>query len=187
MEDGFTLPEVITVMAVAVIIGGLVLGIMVQNTRLFVQESEKVTQGLGLNDALIKIRSAVKEASSVVSGYPQDSPEFSSGASEIVLKLPSIDSSGNIIDNTFDHIVFTKLSDKLYYKLFPNPLSTRVKVDQILAKSVDTIDFRYFDISGNEVVATTAIKVRVSLSLKQDVGVDTQTSVATSEANLRND
>ncbi len=184
---GFTLPEVITVTLVAVIIGGLVLGIMVQNTRLFVQESEKVTQGLGLNDALIKIKSSIKEASSVASSYPQASPEFITGASEIVLKLPSIDSSGSIIDNTFDHIVFTKLSGKLYFKLFPNSLSTRAAVDQLLAKSVEGVDFRYFDISGNEVAATSAVKVRVSVSLKQNVGLNIQTSTATTEANLRND
>lgn len=186
-QKGFTLPEVITVTLVAVIVGTLILGIMIQNTRLFVQESEKVTQGLGLNDGLTKIRGSIKEAKAVASGYPEGTPQYASGTTELVLKIPSLDSAGNIIDNTFDFAVFTKSADKLYFKLFPHPSSSRTSEDQILTKSVDSLNFKYFDTSGNEVPPTSAVKARVTIGLKQSIGLDTQTSAATSEANLRND
>ena len=186
VESGFTLPEVITVTVVAVIIGGLVLGIMIQNTRVFVSESSKVSQGLNSNDALEQIKSEIKQSSAVAASYTSSGITYTSGINTLVLQIPAVDSSGNSIDSVFDYGVFTVSSGNLLFKIFTDPLSKRVPVDQILAKNVNQISFKYLDLAG-DVIPTGAIKVKVALILQQRIGVNFQTSISTTEANLRND
>lgn len=188
MRRGFTLPEVMIVMSAAVVAGALLLAIMVQTTGLTFQQSSKITQGLGLNDALAKIRQIVKQANAVASGFPEGpSPTFSSGPSTLVLKLPSIDPSANVLVGSFDYIVFSKDQDKLLYKLFPSAQSSRQTIDQILTLGVYSLLFQYFDTTGNETTPTSGVKVKVTLTLRQKTGVSFEVATATSEANLRND
>ncbi|TSC65369.1 MAG: Uncharacterized protein CEO21_428 [Microgenomates group bacterium Gr01-1014_80] len=186
---GVTLVEVIIATTVTVIVGSLLLSILVNNTGLFYQQSSRLNQGLGLNDSMAKIRSAVKEANAVAGGYPIVSPVYTSGATALVLRLPAIDSSGNKIFNVFDYGVFTVSQNRLYFKVYPDTAngSIRETADQVLTNNVDSVNFEYFDSAGLAVTPASAVRVRVTLTLKQKAGKGYETNIATSEANLRND
>lgn len=187
-ERGFTLPEVLTTVTVLVVVGGLLIGIMVNNTGLFYQQSSKVTQGVGANDALVRVRSEIKEAQAVAAGYPVSSPTFTSSSTQLVLRLTSIDSSGNIITATYDYAVFSVTEGRLTYQVFPNTAggSTRKSANEILAKSVSSVLFEYFDATGAQTGPTNAVNVKITLTLRQKAGSGFETNIATSEANLRN-
>ncbi len=187
---GLTLVEVLIAMGISVIVGALLLVIIVNSAGLFYSQSSKVGQGLGVNDALAKIRETIRESSLIAVSYPESaSPTYTTGSTQLVLKLSSIDSNGNIVLNVYDYFVFFFDTDKLRLKSFPNTQSSRKVQDQILSLNVDSVKFQYFDLTvpPNEVAPTTAIKVRIFLSLKQKVGQRFETSSATSETNLRND
>lgn len=187
-KNGFTLPEVLIVLVVGIIVGGLLLSILVNNTGLFYQQSSKVSLGLGSNDALIAVRSTIKEASSIAVSYPEiPPPTFTSGNSVLVLKQLSIDANSNIIADTYDYIVFTKEGDKFRMKVFPNASSARKSQDQILAHNVENLIFNYYDKTDLPVAPQNAVKVKTTLFLKQKAGKGFETTIATSEANLRND
>lgn len=186
-EKGFTLIEILVASTVAVLIGGLLMSIMINNTNLFYKQSSTVQQGLNANDALSKLRNSIKEAQSVVSSYPtSSSPIYTSGASELVLKLVAIDESGNIIPDVYDYVVYVTSNNKFYIKVFPDQQSFRQASDQILAGNVEEVKFSYFDETGTEAIPTAAVKIVTTLQLKQRSGADYQTSIATSEARLRN-
>lgn len=186
MRNGFTLPEVITAITVFVLVGGLLLGIMVNNTGLFYKQSSKVSQGLGVNDALAKIRSEIKEAQAVAAGYPIGNPTYTSSSTQLVLQLTSVDSSGNIISTTYDYAVFAVTDGKLTYQVFPNAASSRQGANRILASNVSSVFFQYFDATGAQSGPTNAVNVKASLTLIQKAGQGFETNIATSEANLRN-
>lgn len=184
---GFTLVELIISTAIAVVVGGLLISIFVSNTGLFYRESSKISEGLGINDSLSSIRSSIKQTQAVASGYPLVFPAYTSSTSELVLQIAAIDSSSNIIANTYDYIVYTTSQNKLYMKVFPDALSSRKSVDKILSSNVTSVVFNYLDSSGNSVTPVSAIKVKVTITLNQQVGLGTETNIATTEANLRND
>lgn len=177
---GLTLVEVLIAMGIAVIVGVLLVVIMVNSTGLYYQQSSKLQGGLNSNDALNRVRQSIKEASSI---DPLSSSE------QLVLKIASIDSSGNIIDNNFDDFIFLKDQNKLRFKIIPNVLSTRKSQDQIFSTNVESITFQYFNLANPpvEVSPQLAGKIRVSLTLKQKSGADYEINLATSEASLRND
>lgn len=182
--------EVLIAMGISVIVGALLLIIIVNSAGLFYNQSSKVGQGLGLNDALSKIRETIRESSLIARSYPESvSPTYTTSSTQLVLKLSSIDSNGNIVSNIYDYFVFFFDTDKLTFKSFPDTQSARFAQDQILSFNVDSLRFQYFDSATppNEVAPESATKVRIYLSLKQKKNVSFETSSATSEASLRND
>lgn len=195
-ESGFTLVEALITLAIGTVVGVLLLVIMVNTGGLFYQQSGRLEQGLNINDALSKISSSVKESSSVAASYPPGGPPtYTSGSTQLVLKIPSISSSGDIISDTFDYFIF--FSDpstgsgqvSLRFKTFPDPQSSRKAQDQIFSTKVESLVFKYLDSQNppQEVTPTSAVKVRVTLKLKQKAGAGIEQNIATKEANLRND
>lgn len=190
MEKGITLVEALITLAIALVVGALLLVIMVNSAGLFYQQSGKLEQGLNLNDALLNIKETVRGASNVAATYPPTgSPTYTSGANQMVLKIPSIDSSGNIISGIFDYFVFFKEAGKLRFKTFPDSQSARLAQDQIFTTNLDNLVFEYFDkqIPPQSVQPNLAVKIKITLSLKQKAGSGIETNAATAEASLRND
>lgn len=183
---GISLVEVLLAMAVSSIVGLFLFAILVNNTGVFYNQSSKVEQGLKINDSLSTIRTAVKSSNAIAQEYPPGSPTYTSGSSQLVLRFSSLDSSGSVIQNTYDYAVFFVENQKLLYKVFPNASSTRPPSDQLLALNVDSIAFKYYDTLGQEVIPSTAAKVLVSVTLKTKAGNSFQTQTATTEAYLRN-
>jgi len=189
VKNGLTLIEVVLAAGIAAIIGVLLLVIIINSAGLYSKEASKVSQGLNNNDALNMVRKSIKESSAVAAQYVSGSTTYTSGTTQLILKLPSIDSSNNIIPNTTDYFVFFLDTTKLRLKVFPDNTSSRKSQDQIFSTSVNSLNFQYFNLANPplEVTAVNALKVRISLTLRQKNGQIYETSTATSEANLRND
>ena len=188
-KRGFTLLEVLIVMGISSVVGGLLLVIVFNSTGLFYQQSSKLSQGLGSNDALTRLRSTIRESSAIALSYTSGSITYTSGPTQLVLKLSSIDASKNLIPNTFDYFVFFLDGNKLLFKSFPDAQSSRKSADQILSLNVQSVLFQYYNLQNppQEVTPASASKIKITLTLKQKSGAYYETSIATSEANLRND
>ncbi len=177
-------------MGIAVLVGGLLFVIIVNSTGLFYKQSTKIETGVSINDALSAIRNSIKEAQSIEANYPGSQPFiYTTGLTQLVLKLASVDSSGNIIVDSFDYFVFYLDQTILRFKVFPNVLSQRKSRDQIFSTSVENLEFRYYNLANPpaEVPPVSAAKIKITLSLEQKSGQAIERSVATTEANLRND
>lgn len=185
---GFTLVELLIVMVLGIIISITLAAILINNSEIIYKQSSRVSQGLSLNDALTSIKNYIRQASSVAISYPETPPAtYTSSSSQLVLKLAAIDSNGDIIQNTFDYVIYLKDGDKLKLLLIKDISSTRNALNSILAKNLDQLIFNYYDSTGTSVIPQDAKRVKVSVSLNQKAGSKYETNVATGEANLRND
>lgn len=184
-----TLFEVLVVTVISVMAGGMLLTVMSGSVGLFYKESSKVSQGLGSNDALNVFRKNLKGANSVVLSYTNGSTTYNSGANQLVLTLPSLDGNGDIIQNSYDRFVYIQDQNILRLKIFPDAQSQRKQEDQVLATFVGNVIFQYFNnaVPPSEVEPALAVKVRMTLTLNQKAGANFEQTIATSEANLRND
>ena len=186
---GFTLLEVLITMGISVAVGALLVVIIVNTIGISTKESSKLSEGLNINDALYQVRNNIKNSSGVAVSYIDGSTTYTSSVTQLVLKIASIDASNNFIANTYDYFVFFLDQNKLRFKTFPNVLSSRKAQNQIFSTLVDSLKFQYLN-SANpplEVTPSSALKVRMSITLKQKTGANFETTTATSEANLRND
>ena len=183
---GFTLVELIISISIAVLVSGLLIAILVNNTGLFYKQSSKISEGIGANNGLVNIKSSIKESQSVADSFSFSGTTYSSSSTQLVLKLPSIDSSKDIISNTFDYFVYYQNNDKLIWRVFPDPLSLRVSVNQILTENVQSLLFEYFNSAGNPITPTSAVKVRVRINLSKNVATEDEHLSVWTEVNLRN-
>ncbi|MBI2196748.1 type II secretion system protein [Candidatus Daviesbacteria bacterium] len=179
---GLTLIEVLVAMGIAAVVGALLVVILVNSAGMFTEQSSKVQEGLNINDALSQVRRSIKDAGSVAESYDSGETLYTTGGNQLVLKVASVDASGNLLVDTFDYFVFLKDQTYLRFKTFPDPASSRQPLDTVLSIGVDSLAFQYFNSASPplEVTPAAATKVRISLTLNQ-------TNIATSEANLRND
>lgn len=188
-QSGMTYIEILVVVTISVITGGLLLTIMANSSSLFFKQSFIVNQGLGVNDALASVKKGIKEAKAVVSSYTYDSTTYNSSSAQLILTVSALDNNGNLIPNTYDYFVYLKDQKILRLKIFPDPLSQRQQADRVLATNLDQVNFQYYNSAEPpiEVAPNQAAKVKMTLSLQQKMGLVTQNTVATAEANLRND
>ena len=189
-EQGLSLVEILTVMGIMTVVGALLMVIIVNSAGLFTTQSSKLEQGLNINDLFSQIRSNIKDAGSVAASYTGGSTTYTTGVTQLILKLSSIDSSNNIISNTFDYYVYFLDTNRIRLKTFPDAQSSRKPQDQIFSGQIDSLKFQYFSSATPpvEVTPSSAAKVRITLTLKQKTGAGSfETNTATSEANLRND
>ncbi len=186
---GLTLLELVITMGLVSVVGLLLVVIIVNSTGVFYKESSKLSQGLNINDALSSIRSDIKQSAGVAASYVDGSTTYTSGTTQLVLKRSSVDSSNNLISNTYDYFVYFLDQKKLRLKTFPDPSSTRKQQDKIFSTLVDFLLFQYFDLNNppTEVTPEIAGKVRITITLKEKSGAGYETKTATSEATLRND
>ena len=186
-NKGFSLLEVLLVLGISIIAGGLLMVIMVNSAGIFYSQSSKLQEGLDINDTLAKFRSVIKQTKDVAATFTSGST-YNSGPTQLILRVPSIDSSNNIIADTFDHFIFYQDQKKLILKTAPDASSSRLAQSQVLSTVLDNFLFQYLS-SANppvEVTPVNASKIRMTLTLKQKSGAGFQIQTATSEANLRN-
>ena len=103
---GLTLLELVITMGLVSVVGLLLVVIIVNSTGVFYKESSKLSQGLNINYALSSIRSDIKQSAGVAASYVDGSTTYTSGTTQLVLKRSSVDSSNNLISNTYDYFVY---------------------------------------------------------------------------------
>ncbi|RJP46032.1 MAG: hypothetical protein C4584_02340 [Armatimonadetes bacterium] len=187
-EPGFTLVEILIVVGLTLVTGTLLLGIVVNNTGVFRSQETQVSVGLSLNDSLAKISNRIKEASSVVAGYPENSPVYASAESILVLKVPGYNETG-VLNDIYDFIVIARDDDRntiLRLKIFPDAQSSRPPANEVLTNLTKEIVFDYHDKIGNVVDPVDAETVEVTLQVLSKNGSISTNRTASVTAALRN-
>ncbi|MDD2823300.1 MAG: type II secretion system protein [Candidatus Daviesbacteria bacterium] len=185
---GFTLVEILIVTAIFLIVGTVLAGILVNNTGIYNSQSSLVTSGLNTNDAIHEIENFTRQASSVVSGYPDVSPTYISNSTTLVLKVPAFNALG-VIANTYDYVVFTKDNAKtnlLWEYIFPDALSDRSSQNRVLSSILQSVEFIYLDKNDNIVTATSAEKVKTQITVLPGSNVSDKSRSSIIVTNLRN-
>lgn len=187
-SKGLTLVEIMLATAVAMVVGVILLAILVNQTGVFNQQNALINQGLSLNDSLRVISDDIRLSSKIAPGYPEVSPLYQSSPTTLVLQLQSVDNTGATIASVFDYVVITPDSNPkiLRRKVFPDPLSSRTSMNQVMTTILNSISFAYLDASGQTVDPTQAVKVNISLSVLGKPGIGGATRSASTTTGLRN-
>lgn len=190
MNRGFTLVEMVLVGTMAALVGGALLMILVNNNSVVSKQSSLVNVGVSLNDSLHQIDDLIRQASVVAAGYPEVAPAYFTGAEVLVLKLPSISSSGTI-EGVYDYMVISKQTDIpqiLHLRIFPDSegRSSRQSDDKIVTTLLQSIKFTYYDSNRNEVSPTAASAIKTELAVKSQTGSVGSNQTGIILTNLRN-
>lgn len=187
-DRGFSLLETILGGGIALIVGILLVGILINNSGFSYKQNALVNEGLNLNDAMAQVENYIKQAVSVEAGFIKDEVVYSADADTLILKIPAL-GPGGVMDSTYDFIVIEAdpgQSKILRLYIFPDSLSVRPPADIVLSTSLETVQFSYQDRAGSIVAPPAAQAVGVSLSINPKTGAIGSSRSSTALTTLRN-
>ncbi|MBI2011557.1 type II secretion system protein [Candidatus Daviesbacteria bacterium] len=186
---GFTLVELLIVMAVSAIAGVLLLQVLVNNNSLVVDQSFKISHGLNLNDISSIIENDIKSSAGVVAEYPDSNPIYITSDNTLIIKIPSINQDEDVIPDIFDHIVVAadSANQKVLRRItIPSEQSSRPSNNRVLTSSLSLIKFSYLDSTGVSTTPTNASKINYIVNLLNKSGLNNYQSSTSGEINFRN-
>lgn len=191
-EAGFTLAEAMIASVIGMIIVGMVmiLYIGVQNSMTAGLALAEINSDAGL--AMDRIVRDVRWATQLETSRTIGGTTYITGDNRIVIKVPSIDASGDIITSTYDYIVYALDSSnttRLRRLVDPNASSSRSSLNQIVAENISSFSLSSAGTGLSSVGSLSGVRaVEVAITAnKQPLQGKTITESLTSEVEIRND
>jgi len=155
IKKGFTLIETMVVIAISVIaLAALVNLFLIFNTTYGNQQAFMAAAG-SAGGAMNALEASVMPADHVLASHNFSGTTYSSNATTLVLSLPAVNSSGNIIAGTEDYVVFYSSSANLYRSTQAGAGSTRVSGLKELSTTLSTLSFTYDNVDFTKVTNVT--------------------------------
>lgn len=187
---GWSLIEVLIVVTVAAVAGSLLINLMVSSNKVFFDESAQISHGLSLNQAELELVDLIKSSAGIATQYPaQGGAQYTTDPDTLVVKLPALSSSGNVIDSVYDFAVIEADAANpaiLRKQLFKDILSYRKAENKVLLTSLDSLTFNYLDANNNVVSPNQAVRVNFRISLSTKSGFSKKESTGSGTVNIKN-
>lgn len=178
---GMTLIEAIIAIALFVAVMTILGAFFVHFGALYRFQSAARDTASSASDAVTAIRAATLQADRVVATRVFSGTSRSSGAATLVLELPSVNATGNVIAGAHDYEAFYATSTMLYRAIDADPSGSRLSGVVILSHTLASLVFSY-----NAVDLSTATTVSATVATHASVDGRTIGSSQTTTARLRN-
>lgn len=171
MTRAFTLIETVIVIALSITMM-IALGLLIFTFNKISSYEQASSASSGSASAVMReIESLVVPAHAVLQTHTFSGSTRTSSSTALVLEVPSYDSSGNVIANTYDYAAFYVTGTNAYRLLEANASSKRVSGTKQLSSTVSALTFTYSS-SDFTKVSTTTVDVRTQAQVKQDIFTD---------------
>lgn len=156
MKRGFTLVETFIVIGISVMaLVGLVNLFLTFNSTYGYQQAFTATAGSAGN-SMNSLETYISQADQVLASHTFIGTVYSSSATTLVLELPAIDSSGNIIAGINDYVVFYPSSTNFYRLVQAGAGSVRHSGLTLLSTTLNSVSFTYDNSDFTQVTNVTA-------------------------------
>ncbi len=155
-SKGFTLVELVVVVTLSSMILLAMFGLFDWHGKIYSSQQSKVLVVSTARNSMNEIKNYIALASRVLASQVISGTTYTSGASTMVLQLPSINSSDTVIPNTYDYVVFYLSGTKLYEKISANASSARTSRTKVLSEVATVLTFTYDNADFPSVRSVTA-------------------------------
>lgn len=164
----FTLIETVIVIALASIML-VAISFLIGNFYRSTSQEQGVGQATRAASAAIRdMETLIGSAAAVVQNQTISGTMYSTATTTAVVAIPSIDSSGNVISNTYDYAVFYLSGSTLYRILAPNASSARKGSTKMLAANVTALTFTY-DSTDYTLITTVTTDLQTQTTIRGTV------------------
>ena len=166
--SGFTIIEMIVVLGVTSLILLALFAVYDWHSKMYNYEEAVIRVAQSSRLASDSLHALVSQSYRVLASGTVNGAAYTSGAATVVLELPSIDSSDNVISGKWDTAVIYQNGSSLMEALQPDPASSRQQVQKLLSDSVFSLTFSYDNADFTQVK-------KVTVDLQNQLTVRAQT------------
>jgi Tfp pilus assembly protein PilE len=140
---GFTLLETTITVAIILIISGVLSGFYVNYYRIYHRQQSIFNMVNSASLAANDLQNLVLQASQIITSHSFSGNVYSTDSDTLVLEIPSVDSSGNIISGTYDYVAFYATGTSFYKLIEANAASDRTSEQKRLSNVLSSAVFTY--------------------------------------------
>lgn len=162
MNRGYTLVETVVTIGIMIAALAAITTLYLTFYNMYFHEQAMVETTGSAGRTMTKLELAILPADQVVASYTTGGQTYISTTTSLVLSVPSVDASGNIVAGAKDYFVFATSSSTLYQRVFPNAASTRSAGTTTLSTSIKVFRLSYNATpiaSSTGITATTTTEV----------------------------
>jgi len=164
-EPGFTLIETVIVVFFITLLLLVLFNLYDWHSKIYNYQQALTRVSTSARTTLTTMDSYVSQSNLVLASASVNGTTYTSSANTLVLQLPSVDSSGNILAGKSDKAAFYPSGSNFYIQVEPNASSTRTRLNKILSDSLQSISLTYNDASFPQVTEVT-VNFKAQLQVK---------------------
>jgi prepilin-type N-terminal cleavage/methylation domain-containing protein len=167
MRRGFTLLEIIIVLAIALVCFLVILGMYISQSQLFTNESNIAELQTINSIAQETLSGTIEQGMEIIESRTINGTAYASDSDTIIIKLPAYNASKTIINGIYDYIAFNfdTVNSKIISNTETGTGSARISGEKTVANFVSALNFRY-----NSNVWTSVNEVEMTLATKKEIG-----------------
>lgn len=152
---GFTLVETVVIVAMYIVILVALANLFATFSRLYRLQQSLIGTSQAAGASIAAIQAAVQPAGQVLASHAFSTGTRASGATTLVLELPAVDASGQVILGSSDYVAFFASSTSLYRLSEPAAGSARLPGTRLLTPFLGSISFSYDNADFTKVTRVT--------------------------------
>lgn len=156
MKRGFTLIETIITIGISVLALIALASLVLTFNSMYGYQQAFMTAAGSAGSAMNALEAAVLPSNQVLASHSFSGTTYSSSATVLVLELPAMNGSGNIVAGVKDYIAFYATGAALYRRTLAGAGSVRVSGTKQLSTTLNSISFTYNDPDFTKVTSVTA-------------------------------
>jgi prepilin-type N-terminal cleavage/methylation domain-containing protein len=162
---GFTLIETVIVITIFTIILFTLAGLYISYYQAYNVQQAIIGVASSASTTANELQNAALQADQIIASHTFSSTVYNTDQDTLVLEMPSIDSSGNIISGKYDYVVFYVTGTDLYKLAETDSYSSRQSGLKKLSDTISTITFVY-----NNINLSQANEINVDMEMQKTSG-----------------
>jgi hypothetical protein len=140
---GFTLIEMILVIFLGTLLLLGLFSLYDWHSKMYNYQQGLVRVSESARNSSQAILEHTTQAYRVVASQTINGTVYTSSSTALVLQLPAVDGSSNVVPGKWDHVVFFASGTNLYQIISPDPASSRMGGTRLLSDVLGEIEFTY--------------------------------------------
>lgn len=143
LERGLTLIEMLVTIALISLLLLGVFEIYYSFSKTYTKQNASMDVAISAARIVDEVNEMGLQARSVLASHTINGSAYSTGTSTLVLQLPAVSGSGDVVSNTYDYAVFYQSGTSAYVSMDADAASSRKDVTRTLTSVLGSLTFTY--------------------------------------------
>ena len=165
--SGLTFIETVIVVGIFSLMLIALVDLLIGYYQLYDTQSATIDVGGSAVRLVTELHTAALQSDQILASHACNGTTYTSGATTVVFEMPSVDSSGNIIANTYDYECVYVSGTNVYAILVPGSGSARPSVTRTLTSVLSQLSLTYDNADFTKVTEVTVDATTSETSVNQ--------------------